>query len=260
MATLRIKFLATSIQMQMHLLVFLPESAVRADAKTGGRLKVLWLLHGEGGDCSDWTRLSMVEHYAQAANIALVMPDLANSMTMNMAHGGYPYFTYLTEDLPRHVRHLVQLLSSAREDNFVAGVQTGGYGALRWMLRAPHMFSACACLSGDVDMVSALKNKEATGKLPDDWAAAFGDSARLAGSADDIQQLCEQRAANPGAPAVVLATSRHDECFERNRQATRMLRSAGLDVHAHEETADQGWPYWNERIRDFIQTTASARR
>ena len=61
-ATLKIKFLATSIQMQMHLLVFLPESIAGLGAAECARLKVLWLLHGEGGDCSDWTRLSMVEH------------------------------------------------------------------------------------------------------------------------------------------------------------------------------------------------------
>jgi len=262
MATLRIKFLATSIQMQMHLLVFLPESIARPNANGSSRLKVLWLLHDQGGDCSDWTRLSMVEHDAQRADIALVMPDMAHSMYMNMAHGGYPYFTYLSEDLPRHLRNLVQVLSDRREDNFVAGVGAGGYGALKWMLRSPQMFAACASLSGDVDRVAALQHKQAAGTLTDDWIAAFGDTTRLAGSPDDNLQLARQRAATgeAPAPAIHLAFSRHDESCQRDAQAARNLQQLGFVVREHEEATRLGWPYWSERIGDFIAKTVAAER
>jgi putative tributyrin esterase len=259
MATLRIKFLATSIQMQMHLLVFLPESIARFDAASTEKLKVLWLLHGEGGDCSDWTRLSMIEHYAQQANIALVMPDLANSMCMNMAHGGYPYFTYLSEDLPRHLHHLVRVLSDRKEDNFVAGVSTGGYGAVKWMLRAPDMFSACACLSGEIDMVSALREREARGTLTDEWMAAFGDAARLAGTADDTLDLCVQHAQRGDALAPIhLAFSERDEGLPRQRETARKLRELGLPVHVNEASNDHGWTFWDARMKAFIETSMTA--
>jgi S-formylglutathione hydrolase FrmB len=261
MATLRIKFLATSIQMQMHLQVFLPETIARPGPASNERLKVLWLLHGEGGDCSDWTRLSMIEHYAQEANIALVMPDLANSMCMNMVHGGYPYFTYLTQDLPRHIHHLVHVLSDRREDNFVAGVSTGGYGAVKWMLSAPQMFSGCVCLSGDIDMVAALREKKARGDLTDAWIAAFGDAATIAGTPDDTLHLCEQHAkrSHPISP-IHVAFSRQDEGLERKRDASRKLRDLGLPVHVHEEANGQGWPLWDARMREFIRSSIMTER
>lgn len=140
MAVLKIKYLATTTKMQMHFSVFLPDAAVCDLGRgTDSKLKVLWLLHGEGGDCSDWLRLSMIEHHADKAGVALVMPNMDNSMYMDMAHGGYPYFTYLAEDLPAHVRDLISLLSDRREDNVVAGVGAGGYGALVGAARATHV-------------------------------------------------------------------------------------------------------------------------
>ena len=262
MATLKIKFLATTIKMQMHLAVFLPEAARRNDAPlAAGPLKALWLLHGEGGDCSDWLRLSMVEHHAQAAGIALVMPNLDNSMAMDMAHGGYPYFGYLLNDLPRHVRHLVGSLSTAREDNFVAGVGSGGHGAVKWMLRAPQMFSAAACLSGDIDMTAALRAREMAGELGDAWAAAFGTSARLAESEDDVMRLCRERAgAGEPVPPIVVATSERDSAFARNRQAVRDLAALGLNVSSREERSGCGWPFWDAQLREFIDTVVAPGR
>ena len=259
MATLEIKFLATTIQMQMHLAVFLPEAESPGGAPLRpGPLKVLWLLHGEGGDRSDWLRLSMVEHHAQEAGIALVMPNVDNSMAMDMAHGGYPYFGYLAHDLPPHVRHLVGSLSAARADNFVAGIGTGGHGAVKWLLRAPQMFSAGACFSGEIDMAAALQAKEAEGGLTDDWAGAFGGSGRLAGSADDVMHLCRELAgAGERVPPIIMAWSEHDESFQRNRRAARELRALGLDVRIREDPERHGWRFWDAQVHDFIRTVVA---
>lgn len=257
MASLRIKFLATSVKMQMHLSVFLPETVAAGSSGSDG-LRVLWLLHGEGGDCSDWIRLSMVEHYAQRANIALIMPNLDNSMCMDMAHGGYPYFTYLTEELPQYLHNLVQVLSHRQEDNFVAGVSGGAYGAMKWMLTAPDAFSAAACLSGDIDMVAALRKKEESGTLTDGWIAAFGGSNRLSGTSDDVLQLCRQRAAaHEPLPPIYLSCSENDDSLERNRQAARTLRHMGCEIAWHQEEGEGGWPFWDARIKHFINTVVA---
>lgn len=261
MASLKVKFLATSIKMQMHLSVFLPECAMRGpDAFGRGGLKVLWLLHGEGGDCSDWSRLSMVEHYAEAAGLAVVMPNMDNSMYMDMAHGGYPYFTYLTDDLPLHIRDLVKVLSDKPEDNFVAGVGVGGYGAVKWLLRAPGAFGGCACFSGDVDIVSALRDKAAADDLGDDWIAAFGDADRIAGTADDPIALGRALAASRTAvPPIHLSCGTGEPGIQRRRDAAQALQSLGLDVRYHEEPQAQGWPLWNARVRDFIEAAIAPR-
>ena len=48
--------------------VLLPESGKRS-------YPTLWLLHGMSGNYSDWLRRTSVERYAEAAEIAVVMPS-----------------------------------------------------------------------------------------------------------------------------------------------------------------------------------------
>jgi S-formylglutathione hydrolase FrmB len=261
MATLRIKFLATSVGMQMHLMVFLPEPLAGSPACPGERLRVLWLLHAEAGDCSDWLRLSMIEHHAQAANLALVMPNLNNSMCMNMAHGGYPYFDYLTQELPRHVRHLVPVLSARREDNFVAGIGTGGHGAAKWLLGIPGMFAGCACLSGELDMVAALRHGEAEGALADDKLAAFGGPAQLEGTLDDIMHLISGGLPAGALPAsLYLAASNREACNARNAGPASRLQALGMEVVTRDSAQESGWPFWDDALRDFIGRLSKAGR
>jgi S-formylglutathione hydrolase FrmB len=260
MATLRIKFLATSVKMQMHLQVFLPDSFVLAPAIQERGLKALWLLHGEGGDCSDWSRLTNVERWAEEANLALIMPNMDNSMYMDMAHGRYPYFSYLTEELPAYVHNLVRLISARKEDNFVAGFGVGGYGAVKWLLNFPDMFSAAACLCGDVDMVSALERMEGAGGLADDWAAAFGCSTDLAGSRSDNLHMLRRRveATLPPLP-IYLASTMQDGNAGAGRKAVDALREAGADPVLYEGAGRDNATIIDDAIADFILRIVASR-
>lgn len=255
MATLRLKYLATSVRMQMHAQVFLPEARLAGAGRGGPPLKVLWLLHGEGGDCSDWPRLSMVEHHAERAGIALVMPNMDNSMYMDMAHGGYPYFTYLAEDLPVHLRNAVRVLSARREDNFVAGVGVGAYGALKWLLRKPQMFRAAACLSGEIDVAAALVHRQAHGGVPREWVAAFGEPGRLAGTDDDVLHLLGTRPRPEAGVSLHFVSGETEPGRERTLAVARVARDWGADVATRVAPQD-GWPLWDAAARDFIAAVA----
>lgn len=243
----------------MHLSVFLPDAALADPSSLAqGGLKTLWLLHGHGGDCTEWTRLSMLEHHAEQAGIAVVMPNLDNAMYMDMAHGGYSYFTYLTEDMPRHVRNLVRVLSARPQDNFVAGAGIGGYGAVKWLLRAPDAFAGAAAFSGPFDIVAALRRMEQAGTLADDWAAAFGDAGRIRDTPDDIVFLArEALAAKRRPPPVRLALGAGDDGFGDDLEATQALRQAGLDIDIREEAEARGWPFWDGELRAFIAAIAA---
>lgn len=114
--------------------------------KPGQKYQVLWLLHGISADESDWQRFSSVERYAQGKNVAVVMPDGYNSMYVDNPWGG-KYFSYLTQELPTILCSLLPL-SAKREDNFIAGLSMGGYGAFRAALLKPERYAAAASLSG----------------------------------------------------------------------------------------------------------------
>ena len=107
---------------------------------------MLYLLHGTYGDYSDWCHLTSIEKYAQNHKIMVVMPSVANSFYQDMVIGP-KYLTFLTEELPQYIQMLFPA-SGRREDNFVAGLSMGGYGAWHVALAKPEQYAAAASLSG----------------------------------------------------------------------------------------------------------------
>lgn len=110
--------------------------------------KVLWLLHGGKGDCTDWVRKSRIEIYADRYQFAVVMPSCYNTMYMDWLTyaNGYRVETFLFEELMPMVYHWFPV-SNAREDNFLAGLGGGGVAAFKYAMTRPTLFSAAAVLS-----------------------------------------------------------------------------------------------------------------
>ena len=253
MAQINIKFLATSVMMQMHFLVFLPDGYAGGESAlvdSDEKLKVLWLLHGEGGDCSDWLRLTRLERYAEKANLAIVMPNMDNSEYMNMAHGRYPYFTYLTEQLMDHVFDMLPILSRDKKDNFAAGNLTGGYGAIKWALTKPDAFAAAASISGAVDMVSYMARAEAEGTLAKDKLVAFGSSDYIKDNSNDILYLAS--AVGEAAPELFIYNADSDADRADNAAAAEKLTAAGLKVTFEHEPGVGDWELWEDMMKRFI--------
>lgn len=139
---LHLSYFSPAMTKNMQLYVAMPEF----DRLPEGKLKTVWMLHGYTGDYTDWQRKTSMERYAVQRQIAVVMPDGANSFYADMAWGGPAYFTYLTKELPEYLRKLLPL-SDKREDNFVGGLSSGGYGAMKIGLTFPERFAAIGCLS-----------------------------------------------------------------------------------------------------------------
>ena len=150
MALIRCGFFSEIIGYQTNINVILPFEKCRfldGTPNVKKRFPVLYLLHGGGGNQDDWIRYSSIERYAEQYKIAVVMPDVSgNSFYADMAHG-YPYFTYLTEELPGLVESYFPI-GGCREKRFVAGLSMGGYGSLKWGLCRPEFFGYAASFSG----------------------------------------------------------------------------------------------------------------
>lgn len=254
MALLRVNYLCRALSMQMDVSVIIPEDLGRPLAKgiCDERYPVLWLLHGGGGDHTDWQRYTSVERYADKAGLAVVMPGVDNSGYMDMKRGGYAYFTYLTEDLPSFLRSILPL-SVKREDNFVAGLSMGGYGAVKWMLQRPDMFAACASLSGAIDMVYLLRQSEAGEHKGPDQRAAFGSSTEIEGTEDDNMFMFEKRLGEGvKLPKLYVACGQEDIAHPQNAQAVERLRAMGVEFDYIEDHGEHNWDYWDRHIEKVI--------
>ena len=136
--------------MKVGVNVIIPESTwghSLADRPRGYRYPVLWLQSGGGFDYTDWQRYTALELYASEAGVAVVCSGTYCSGYMDTYHGDFKYFSQLSIETPKVVRHLFPL-SEKPEENFLAGFSMGGYGSLKWLVRDPERFGAIGLFSG----------------------------------------------------------------------------------------------------------------
>jgi len=219
------------------------------------RYQVLYLLHGYGDDHTGWLRHSCVERCATERRLALVLPSARNSAYADTARGG-PYWTYVFEELPRVARSLFPL-SAAREDNFVAGLSMGGYGAFKAALRLPERYAAAASLSGVLDLARAT----ADASLRDRFESPFDAAAGLAGGEDDLLALLERAAASRAKlPALYQACGTEDFLYEDNIRFRDRARELGIDLRYEEGPGAHSWDFWDARIRRVLDWLPLKRR
>jgi len=152
MPRLNVDFYSFTLHSSTSATVILPQSG--ADFLSGGiryneegKIPVLWLLHGMGDDHTGWIRYTNLERYALARGIAVVCPAVLNqSFYCNMIKGT-PYYDYIAYDLPKVMREMFPQFSERREDNYIAGLSMGGYGALKFGLSLPENYGHVGCLS-----------------------------------------------------------------------------------------------------------------
>src|SRR5215216_3173923 len=154
-----INFLSEGLDLRSSMYVLLPQRT-RAEmmSKRIPKYKTLYLLHGHSDDHTAWMRWSSIEQYVEGLNLVVVMPAVHLSFYNDMVYGGR-YWQFISEEVPALVRDMFSL-SAEREDNFVAGLSMGGYGAFKLALTHPERFAAAASLSGAVDIREVVREKK----------------------------------------------------------------------------------------------------
>ena len=208
--------------------------------------KTLWLLHGLHGDHTSWMRYTSIERYAAQYGIAVVMPNAQNSWYADTAYGA-KYFSFITEELPALLKKQFKGYSEKREDNVIAGLSMGGYGAMKAALTYPERYGTCISLSGSLD----ITRKNRPYSLPM-WQGNFGFSlegaSELEGSDQDLFALAK-RVAKEKAPRIYAWCGTEDSLLAANDAFSAHLSALGI-AHTYETSAgDHSWRYWDEKIR-----------
>ncbi len=253
MAFLTCHFFAESLGMCTSMNVLLPEPAGgqigMGGAKTDRPPPVLYLLHGLSDDHTIWMRRTSIERYCAELGLAVVMPNVHRSFYRDMAYG-YPYWTFLHEELPRRVASFF-CVSDRREDTFVAGLSMGGYGAFRWALNEPGRFAAAASLSGALDIRTRLHESDSADDLESiSW---FGDPPALQDGDDLFEQVEQRAAAGEALPALYVACGTEDFLYDENTRFKECLEAH--DVPFVWDTGDgaHDWAYWDDAIQRVLK-------
>lgn len=250
------KFYSNTLQVLTTVEVILPEpkvsfNGVEAKNIDSNKVPVIWLLHGLTDDQSAWLRFSNIERYANDYGYAVIMPSVGRSFYADMV-AGPAYWQFITDELYNRMQYFYPI-SPKREDNFVAGLSMGGYGALKYGLNYPERFSAIGALSPVVDIESIGDNEIIQMK---DWPLIFGDNP-IKNTINDIDWLLST--ANPKANLVddlTLYTSAGDTDFlleENLLYKDKFQERFGNKYSWHEGIGGHEWNLWDTEIQNFLK-------
>lgn len=254
MATMEFQFYSKALKKVTTVNVILPEihKTKEGVGNPGNTYKTLYLLHGLSGDHTNWLRKTSIERYANEYGIAVVMPDVGRSWYTDTAYGE-KYFTFVAEELPAVCRSYFKGMSDKREDNYIAGLSMGGYGAMKIAMSYPENYCGCATLSGALDITRENRKRNL-----EEWKALFGydlkDFAELNGTKHDVYALVDKnhKAGNP-FPKLFVWCGTEDELVHNNRRLKTQLDNLGIEHYYAESEGDHSWKWWDLHIQEVLK-------
>lgn len=250
MALLKCEFFSDVLQLSTSMTVILPENTTSQigmqNKTTGEKHQTLYLLHGLSDDDSIWSRRTSLERYAAPLGLAIVMPQVDRSFYTDMKYGN-KYWTFLTEELPAAARSFFPL-SDKREDNFVAGLSMGGYGAFKWALNKPQHFAAAASLSGSLDMVNRVKEAGAEDPL---FSLIFGADS-IEGTNKDLFTLIKKTSGAEVKPQLYQWCGTEDFLYEDNQRFQELCAEEKYPLTSTFSKGDHEWGCWDDKIQEVL--------
>lgn len=249
MALAKLNFFSEALGMQQEVCVIIPQKSSNGEIgienkNSSEKYKCLYLLHGLSDNHTIWLRRTSIERYAGNYGIAVVMPCADRSFYTDMKYGGN-YYTYIAKELPEVIQEFFNV-SDKREDNFIAGLSVGGYGALKIGMKECHRFAACAGLSSVAD-IEGLKNTFAS-----DFRNIFGDDLIIPPE-EDLFSIAEECNNNPNKPRIYMGEGTEDFMYNENIKLKQHLDGLDFDFTYRESKGTHNWEFWDEYIQYVLK-------
>jgi len=252
MALVTCDFFSESLGLSTSMTVILPQKTMSQIGMEGvaskGKFPTLYLLHGLSDDHTIWLRRTSIERYVAPLGLAVVMPAVHRSFYNDMEHG-MKFWTFVSEELPALAQSFFPL-SHKREDNFVAGLSMGGFGAFKLAFNKPEKFAAAASLSGAVDSFSLYKRWNDTRECD----IIFGGLDKIPGSANDLfHRSSELAKSGKPIPKLFMACGKEDFLYEDNLAMKKHLESLSLNLTWQDGPGTHEWGFWDSKIQDVLK-------
>ena len=182
MAHIEIHALSVKLSGTFEAHVFFPEQEVE---KAEEKFPVLWMIHEDGTGTFDLMRhAALMEKIAEEKKMFVIAPMISHSLATNMAFGTKNE-EFLVEECPEIFRFLYPV-SEKKEDNYIFGIHTGAYGAVKLAMKHPDVYAGCFAVNGELDIAGRCKdskNREAgfRHQSEESLKAVFGDLDRVSG-------------------------------------------------------------------------------
>ena len=239
-----------SIELKRHTQVFvlLPDKNEKDDTS----YKTLWLLHGLSDDNTGWMRYTSIERYAKKHSLAVIMPNADRSWYTDTAYDAN-YFSFMTKELPELCFRTFSQMSQRRENNIVAGLSMGGYGAIKMAFSCPEQYGSCISLSGSLDITRKGRSCNLN-----EWRSIFGfdmnSPLELEGSEHDLYALTSKaKGEGKQLPKLYMWCGTEDSLIEVNRSFDQHLTELGVSHKFESSEGDHSWKWWDLHIQGALE-------
>ena len=257
MAIIEVNFISKCLMRTVTFNAIIPVDKFGPQAENAEQkpLKTLYLLHGIFGNYTDWVNGTRIQAWAEANDLAVIMPSGENRFYLDDEKSGELYGEFIGKELVEFTRKLFPL-SDKREDTFIAGLSMGGYGAIRNGLKYAENFGCVIGLS------AALVHdtwKDADNSAPiftfrrNYYEAIFGEYDKVKGSDKDPKALLlKLKKEGRPVPKMYLCCGTEDGLVTANRDFRDFLNENGVDLTYVEGPGKHDWVFWDTYIKKVL--------
>lgn len=257
MAIIEVNFISKCLMRTVTFNAIIPVDKFGPQAENAEQkpLKTLYLLHGIFGNYTDWVNGTRIQAWAEANDLAVIMPSGENRFYLDDEKSGELYGEFIGKELVEFTRKLFPL-SDKREDTFIAGLSMGGYGAIRNGLKYAENFGCVIGLS------AALVHdtwKDADNSAPiftfrrNYYKAIFGEYDKVKGSDKDPKALLlKLKEEGRPVPKMYLCCGTEDGLVTANRDFRDFLNENGVDLTYVEGPGKHDWVFWDTYIKKVL--------
>ena len=236
---------------QMPYRVVLPKSYA---AEKDKKYPVVYLLHGLTGRYRNWTDLTKLPAYAEGHEFIIVTPEGGNGWyTDSHTKVEEKYESYIIKELIPEVEKKYRA-TGTRSGRAIAGLSMGGYGALKFGLKYPEMFSLAGSFSGALGAASISADGRSAASIRS-IAEVFGPADSETRAANDIFKMV--REATPekvkAMPFLYVDCGNEDFLIQINRDFVALLAEKKIPHEYRQLPGAHNWPYWDKQVREFLR-------
>lgn len=236
---------------QMPYRVVLP-IGYKDPANAAKRYPVLYLLHGLTGHYDNWTSRTGLPKYAEAYQAIIVTPEGDNGWyTDSTTNPRDKYESYIIKELIPEIdsRYRTDAVRSRRA---IAGLSMGGYGALKFGIKYPDLFSLAGSFSGALR--AAQFNDKNAGAIGKSIEEIFGPEGGETRNANDIFKIISEMPAEKikSLPFIYLDCGTEDFIFQQSRDFSALLIDKKAAHEYRELPGTHNWQYWDQQVREFL--------
>lgn len=253
---------SSSLNSTMKFIAILPDGYTKSQE----RYPTIYLLHGFGGNYTNWVKLTEIVRYAKQYKYIIITPDAKNSWYANSpVVPNANYEDFIINDVISFVDNKYRTIQS-KFHRAIVGLSMGGYGAAKFGIKYPWMFFFAGCLSPAIQFPAGMEDSAIVARRSkesnESVKTMFGFPRNERWSENDVYALLKNANAK-SLPYFYLSVGSQDgitEIIDHTHSFASALRNKGAMFEMHEVAGGHDWRLWDTEIEIVLRRISELSR